>query len=191
MRIDQESIKRGKKQVSEMEVHRRLDSLETNTKALSERLAKCEVMKEQQAQFIFQSVSMTVGLFAIILAILIGFSTKWDFDRNGEGLVIALLFYIGAIITVWVIRPLSQASKDTSSRRMDSSPDKHLKLSLFISVFVTLSVSGIVLVSTAGMEHWWPYYIAGVVGAILLLVSLYVYFVVWRNLPPQSGTQKG
>jgi len=132
-----------------------------------------------------------VGLFAVILAILIGFSTKWDFDRNGEGLVIALLFYIGVMITVWVIRPLSQASKDTSSRRIDSSPDKHLKLSLLISVFVTLSVSGIVLVSTAGMEHWWPYYIAGVVGAILLLVSLYVYFVVWRNLPPQSGTQKG
>ena len=109
---------KGKRTISERD--HRIDSLETTVKSLDERLDKCEVMKEQQAQFIFQSVSMTVGLFAVILVILIGFSTNWDFDRNGEGLAVALLGYIAGIVTIWLFQSRSRSISESRLKKKDS-----------------------------------------------------------------------
>lgn len=86
------------------EVLRRLKDIDTLIDGFKERLVKVEEMKEKQMEFIFQSVSITIGIFAVVLTLVIGLSTKWDFEQYGEGLAILLLSFIFGLLLIWYVK---------------------------------------------------------------------------------------
>lgn len=58
-------------------------------------------IKKELAQFVFQTVSVTMGLFAILLAVLIGFSANWNFKETGINIVIGLLAFLVILSSIF------------------------------------------------------------------------------------------
>ncbi|MFA4958143.1 MAG: hypothetical protein WC556_14335 [Candidatus Methanoperedens sp.] len=87
-------------------IHEEYDTkfkLEQIDKRIDELRNRLETFQERQADSIFQSVSIMIGLFTIVFTILIGFFFKLDLGKYSTGLIIALLFYIAGIISLWYI----------------------------------------------------------------------------------------
>ncbi len=71
---------------------------------LEGRMDKVEEMKDRMSEFVFQSVSITVGIFAMVLTIIVGFSTNWNFGEQGDELVILLLVLLFVLNLIWYFR---------------------------------------------------------------------------------------
>lgn len=85
-------------------VHEEFDTkvkLEQIDKRVDELRNRLENFKERQAEAIFQSVSIMIGLFTIVLTLLLGFFSQLDLGKYSKGIIIALLFYIAGIISLW------------------------------------------------------------------------------------------
>lgn len=78
------------------EIDKRIDELRN-------RLFELESFKERQAEYIFQSVSIMIGLFTIVFAVLIGIFAPLNLGQYSKGILIALLFYISGILSLWYI----------------------------------------------------------------------------------------
>lgn len=98
-------IKREKKPPATIES--RLEEIEKWKKSIGEDIDKLlqssYELKKELAQFVFQTVSVTMGLFAILLAVLIGFSANWDFETTGINYVVGLLIFLTILVSVWLI----------------------------------------------------------------------------------------
>ncbi|MCJ7572097.1 MAG: hypothetical protein MUO82_09525 [Candidatus Thermoplasmatota archaeon] len=85
----------------------RLDELEKwrdDTGKEIENLQKSSFdLKKELAEFVFQIVSITMGLFAVLLAVLIGFSANWNFKDTGINYVIGLLGFLSILLVIWFI----------------------------------------------------------------------------------------
>lgn len=60
-------------------------------------------IKKDLAEFVFQIVSITIGLFAVLLAVLIGFSSNWNFKDTGINYVVGLLGFLSILLVIWFI----------------------------------------------------------------------------------------
>ena len=98
-----DKIERKKLPIRSVDV--RLDEIEKWGKNIGEDIDKLQAssldLKKELAQFVFQTVSATMGLFAILLAVLIGFSTNWDFEETGIDYVIGLLLFLTILLIFW------------------------------------------------------------------------------------------
>ena len=97
-------VKRKKELTVEKELLSRVAQIDKRIEEFKERLIKVEGMREKQMEFIFQSVSITIGIFAVVLTLVIGLSTQWNFEQNGKELSIFLLLFISGLLVIWYIR---------------------------------------------------------------------------------------
>lgn len=100
--MNNEQPKKGvREHLTEDEILARLSSIESQLLELDERLIGVEETKENLAEFIFQAVSMISGIFAMVLALLFGLSTQWNFSNHGQTAVIFFLGFIVVLLTIW------------------------------------------------------------------------------------------
>lgn len=95
-KMKEDKVERGKKSLTTIEITK-------IGKDISDLKQSSFELKKELAQFVFQTVSVTMGLFVILLAVLIGFSANWDFEETGINIVIGLLVFLVVLIAIWLI----------------------------------------------------------------------------------------
>ena len=100
-----DKIEREKITIKTLDV--RLEEIENWSKSVGEDIDMLQQsifeLRKELAQFVFQTVSAIMGFFAILLAIMIGFSANWNFEESGFKYVLGLLVFLTILLVSWFL----------------------------------------------------------------------------------------
>lgn len=81
----------------------RLNNLEKWREDVGEELRNLGNLKLSLSEFVFQTVIIIISIFAVIITIILGFASRWNFDDTTKSnLLLGLLVVLTIILSIWL-----------------------------------------------------------------------------------------
>lgn len=98
-----EKTKRPREKKPKFTVDQRLDNLEKWRENVGEELRNLQTIKEGLAEFVFQTIAIVVGLFAIFITVILSSTIQWSLDSEVKyKLLIGILIVLAIILSIWL-----------------------------------------------------------------------------------------